>query len=116
MFLHTVLFLGVVTALIELYLFARFNLLQQAIERWVWLGIVFSFSLAILLCAVFGAHGVTVMFAGIVSLCITQPIYLLYNAGTNGKLSWANPKNWAFPKTRKLWAAKGLAEPVPVTA
>ena len=46
MFLTTVLFLGVATAFIELYMFARFNLLRQAIERWVWLGLVFSFSLA----------------------------------------------------------------------
>lgn len=109
MFLSTVLFLGVVTAAIELYIFCRFNLIRQAIERWLALGLVFSMGLAIVLCAVFGAHGVTAMFAGIVSLIITQPIYVLWNAKENGKLDKVgqaiNPKNWALPKMA-FWKRK----------
>lgn len=101
MFLTTILFLGTATALVELYIFARFGLLRQLIERWVWLGIVFSFALAIVLCAVFGAHGVTVMFAGFVSLIITQPIYMVWAAKENGKFEALKPKNWdILPKCR----------------
>jgi len=73
--------LGVATALLELSIYAKVKRLQTLIHKYEWTGIVLSCTLALVLGHVFGALGVTVMIGGVLSMILTQPVYLYINRG-----------------------------------
>lgn len=73
--------LGVSTALLELSIYAKVRTVRQFISRFEWSGLVLSCALAVCLGHIFGAAGVTVMIGGVISMLLTQPIYLYINRG-----------------------------------
>jgi hypothetical protein len=79
MLLMAALILGVASAMLELVLYMRVASLRALIKRWEVLGLFLSLLISALLGMVFGAAGLTVMIAGVVSTVFTQPVYFLYN-------------------------------------
>jgi len=103
LFLYTVIALGVLAASIELYLYCRFNLLRKGIDRWAWIGTLLAFTVVTVICTILGALGIIVTLASIVSLCITQPIFLMYSIATSGKLDFLNPKGWVSQRAPRVF-------------
>lgn len=79
MLLMAAIILGVASAIVELILYLRCAPLRELIRRWELSGLILSIAISATLGAIFGAAGLVVMIAGIVSTVFTQPIYFLYN-------------------------------------
>lgn len=79
MIIEASLILAVISALLELYLVSKVKWLRDMIERWLILGLLMSFLMSVLLGVVFGANGLIVMIAGVLSTVFTQTVYWLWS-------------------------------------
>ena len=79
MLLISALILGVASAMVELLLYFQVQPLRSLIEKYEICGLILSMLLSMLIGHAFGAVGVTVLIAGVVSTVMTQPIYFGIN-------------------------------------
>lgn len=86
MLLTTAVLLGLISATLEIYLVRKSRAVNWLLRRAGWVPIVFSMTLSVVLGTVFGAAGVIVMFAGVLSTVIVQPYYWLTSPKTKEKL------------------------------
>jgi len=75
--LLTAILMGLAAAFIELRTSFSIPFVRKLIEQFSVLGIAFSIALSMFFGFVFGATGVTVMLIAIVSMTITQPVYMV---------------------------------------
>jgi len=97
MILITALILGICSAILELILIHKLPWLHKLCKKVPLVGLVFSFILSMFVGSVFGAVGIIVMIAGVISTVLTAPYY------------WIGGK-WDTYKMKKQLRAEGKQE------
>lgn len=94
--LTTVIVFAVIAVVFELSIVSRVAALRQTMSRHPLAGVAFSIGLSLLLGALFGAAGVMLLMAGVISTVITGIIYALWgkvgNKTSQAAQWWADTK------------------------
>ncbi len=87
----TLILVGILTLIsvaVELYIVFCVPFVHQILGKWIWLAVAFSVALSCFLGALFAAHGLIALIAGLLSMCITVPVYKTHSWFTNVFLPW----------------------------
>lgn len=80
MILETIIILSMVSVFAELIILAKFKVIRNVLKKHPELTILFSIALSAVLGFLFGAHGLIVFAAAIISTVVIQPIYSISGA------------------------------------